>query len=156
MLEFVLKCKDCKQNSPFPTLDLGDRKPANPAGSPTDNWNVLFLCRRCAFVSVYADAEVETADVAQDPNKAQDHLYSLTFPCGNAGCDSQVTVYTIAAGPDKAEMEARTTAQRGDMLNQLVIWRFDSSVHCEQGHTPQKPTRGSVEIVLRGELGRTT
>jgi hypothetical protein len=155
MLEFSLKCKDCKKNSPFPTLDLGDRKPANPAGLPTEKWNVIVLCPRCAFVSLYADTEIETVDVDQDPNRPRDHLYSLSFPCGYNGCSSQITVYASAPGVNKAEIEARIRAQKEEIQDRLVSWRFDCSVRCEQGHLPEKPTRGSIEIVLRGELGRT-
>jgi hypothetical protein len=163
MLEFLIPCHECKDErghpkyNPFPTLDLGERKPANPAGSPTDNWSVLFLCPRCGLVSLYADGEIKKFDVDPDPNNpAVSHLYSISFACGTGECPSQLTVYATARGRIKAATEARTKAQikaQGkDIKNRLETWHFDSSVLCEKGHPPQKPTRDAVDPVLRGEL----
>ena len=91
----------------------------SPSGVATENWNVLFLCPRCAFVARDADGERETKDVDQDPNTARSHLYSLSFPCGYNGCSSQVTVYTSALGVNKGEREARTKSQKEEFQDRF-------------------------------------
>jgi hypothetical protein len=55
---------------------------------------------------------------------------------------SQLTVYV-------SEVQASKTDREDDLIKQLLKnWHFDSSVKCENKHTPQKPAYEALQPAL--------
>jgi hypothetical protein len=146
MYEFLIPCHGCKneygnpKRHPFPTKDLGGGKPENPAHASGQNWSILFVCRLCGLVSLYADREIKKFDSPQ--RLSTPHLYSVSFECGTAKCRSRLTLYGSAD-------ELNESDRVDDLIRQLLKnWHFDTSVKCNNKHTPQKPTYDAIRLSI--------